>query len=515
MPANDNRHAKPWQWTALLRSRCLHFCLSQIALCLLLLAIWPHFEIDDGYIFLAYAKHLAASGLFAFNPGEVSYGFSSPAYVMLLALVAKLSGIPVGVALSNVLGVIMCGLSSLAVWMVWSEIQDRPTDRELLLMSILFSGPWFFTVWFVFGMETGLSLLSLLGFLLWLLKVRSGARSWPWLFLGAVAAILLATTRLESAIYIASGILLALATSKSKRAVRDLLLVAALSGGAELAWLLYARHTFGSYMPWTSTGRLLYYIPGSLGLTSGTQYYQLAFFGRSSVALKALWEMIFGGPIKFMLLFIPLSAAIFFLRNNSENSAVSKRVLRTAMFGIAAELILFAYFFPLAKNRHLAPYIIGIWVLVVPAVARAVSRMPKIFQVGAFLVVVGLWAGGAVQYRREGKLITSLFQVAASPTLLPTDRVAAEPIGVLAYYSPAYIVDMGGLVDRGPWPLLMSGEHANPQKYIEWALSKGSTKLLLSANVCSQQGERIGPWCILNAAQARSYAESLSHPKGQ
>src|SRR5450756_1556754 len=66
------------------RHMFLCFLTAELLLCGLMLVVWPRFGIDDSYIFLTYARNLAKSGLFAFNPGEISYGFSSPAYVCLL-----------------------------------------------------------------------------------------------------------------------------------------------------------------------------------------------------------------------------------------------------------------------------------------------------------------------------------------------------------------------------------------------------------------------------------------------
>src|ERR1700733_3322844 len=103
-------------------NRLLRFVLAQVLLSLFLLLIWSWPQIDDAYIFLTYARHLASSGLFAFNAGEVSYGFSSPAYVVVLALASRLTGIPVGVMLSNLLGVLFCALSAAAFWMIWGEL---------------------------------------------------------------------------------------------------------------------------------------------------------------------------------------------------------------------------------------------------------------------------------------------------------------------------------------------------------------------------------------------------------
>jgi hypothetical protein len=491
--------------TFLMKNRFLYFLIAEVGLCLLLLLIWPRLEVDDSYTFLTYARHLAASGLFAFNPGEVSYGFSSPAYVMLLAGASRLSGIPVGVALSNLLGVLMCGLSACAVWSLWGEIEEQPSNREMILAAVLLSGPWSFTVWFLFGMETGLAVLSLLGFLLWLAKLRTGAARFPWLIVGIAATSVLATTRLESGVYIACGIIFAVVTSRSRSEVRDLAIVAVLSGGAEATWLLYAKRTFGTYLPWTSTARLLYFLPGSFGLTSAAQFYHLGAAGRSIVALKAAAKMLFGGPLKFLLIFVPFLAAAFYLRVQRKLACL-RWMLRVAALSMALEMIAFAYLFPLAEIRHFAPYIAALWMMLSPAIARDINRMGRLVPTAAIVAVTVLWIGGAAKYRVGGMRLEPLHRLAASGDLLPTDRVATEPIGILSFETPAHIVDLGGLTDRDEWPMLMQAGHTQPNNIIAWSIGKGATKLVLSADQCGGQGRLFGRYCLIDTGEAQTLA---------
>ena len=41
---------------------------------------------DDGFIHIQYARNIIDRGEYSFNPGEVSFGTSSPLWVMELAL---------------------------------------------------------------------------------------------------------------------------------------------------------------------------------------------------------------------------------------------------------------------------------------------------------------------------------------------------------------------------------------------------------------------------------------------
>src|SRR5436190_3211288 len=44
---------------------------------------------DDGFIHVQYARNLMTRGEYSFNPGETSFGTTSPLWVMALAVVAR------------------------------------------------------------------------------------------------------------------------------------------------------------------------------------------------------------------------------------------------------------------------------------------------------------------------------------------------------------------------------------------------------------------------------------------
>ena len=57
----------------------------------LLSTLWGGFT-DDGFIHIRYADNLITRGEYSFNPGEVSFGTTSPLWVMALAAIGKLTG---------------------------------------------------------------------------------------------------------------------------------------------------------------------------------------------------------------------------------------------------------------------------------------------------------------------------------------------------------------------------------------------------------------------------------------
>lgn len=117
---------------------------------------------DDTYIHLRYARHLLEYGQIAFNPGEPTYGATSPLWIFGLALLLKLGLAPAVAAWA--LGV-LCGV---AVILVADAILCRFTYPESWKTAVLIaigSDPWFLR-WTFSGMETPLATLALL-VLLW------------------------------------------------------------------------------------------------------------------------------------------------------------------------------------------------------------------------------------------------------------------------------------------------------------------------------------------------------------
>jgi hypothetical protein len=331
------------------------------------------------------------------------------------------------------------------------------------------------------------------------------------LFVGTASASTLAITRLESAIYIACAIILALLASRSRREIRDLILIGVFSGTVEIGWLLYAKRTFGTYMPWSSTARLFYYLPTAYTHITAERFNHLNPFARTLFAIKAASHMLFDGPLKILLLALPLGVAIFFERAKNTSDTL-KWMLRIAISGFVLQIVTFSYLFPLAQNRHFAPYLAALWVLVVPLIVRSAQRASRSVQVALVLAIAALWIGGAIEYRSSGKKLDPLHRLAAR-NLQPTDRVAAEPIGILSFESSAHIIDLGGLTDRDAWPMLENFRNSQLSEVIAWDLSKGATKLVLKAEQCGASGEIFGHYCLINASDAQSLVHDSNSSK--
>jgi hypothetical protein len=117
---------------------------------------------DDTYIHLRYAHNLIERGEFSFNPGQGSYGATSPLWIFGLAVFLKLGMAPFTAAW--LLGV----LSGLAMILVLDSILERMTFPDLWkggLLLLAVTDVWFLR-WTYSGMETPLATVLLL-ILLW------------------------------------------------------------------------------------------------------------------------------------------------------------------------------------------------------------------------------------------------------------------------------------------------------------------------------------------------------------
>ena len=223
---------------------------------------------DDTYIHLRYAENLAERGEFAFNPGEATYGATSPLWILGLVLLLKLGlggpaaawalGLFSGALAVGIFAALLRRLAFSQVWRWW-------------LLLLMVCDAWFLR-WTMSGMETPLATAMLLA-LLWPLVMESPAsrpdtRLWPRYLAWGVAAGLAGLVRPEFLLLgpVALPLLLAFeyrrADATAGRVGRTRcrphapLMVAALGWLATAGpWLVYARLTFGRATPGTAAAK--------------------------------------------------------------------------------------------------------------------------------------------------------------------------------------------------------------------------------------------------------------------
>lgn len=217
----------------------------------------PVFPLDDAYIHLTYARNLAGTGTFCFNPGEASLGTSSPLWVLLIAPIYWI-GCDVYRAIQVLNLILFLGLCLLVV-----RVVDRIatgfgfSTPEALSCSSLAGAHLALNGnlhWFAqSGMETMFCLLlSLLAVLAW---YRRGLDPVTGTLLG-----LLVLTRATGIAVAVTCVLFEVARKRYRRTMQGLacmLLVVA-------PWLWLSTRLTGDWLPTTAKGKLATYVDGGL-----------------------------------------------------------------------------------------------------------------------------------------------------------------------------------------------------------------------------------------------------------
>jgi hypothetical protein len=219
---------------------------------------------DDTFIHLRFAQNLLERGEFSFNPGEQTYGATSPLWVFGLALLIKLGLAPMTAAW--VFGA-ACGLIMI---LAADTIVERLTfgrSWKILVMLLLASDVWFLR-WSFSGMETPLATALLVVLLIPLVSPRARGPMWHRYLWWGVGAGLAGLVRPEFMVMVPLALPILLwfeyfrAGGMDGASGRYLArphkpLLAGISGWllVVVPWLMYAWFTFGRFFPETATAK--------------------------------------------------------------------------------------------------------------------------------------------------------------------------------------------------------------------------------------------------------------------
>lgn len=257
-----------------------------IALGILAVGAWllRGYTTDDTWIHLRYARHLVERGEISFNPGEPTYGATSPLWIFGLALLLEVGLAPAMAAW------LLGAVCALGVVLVADAILSRfsyPESWKTIVLAVIAADPWFLR-WGFSGMETPLATLSLLVLLWPLVSGRDlgwGVTREPlWRrYLGwGVAAgmaglvrpefLLLAPAALPILLWFEYYRASAVGGVQARHRARPVApTVAAACGWLATAgpWLLYARLTFGRALPDTAAAKSGSFLGDPLALAAG------------------------------------------------------------------------------------------------------------------------------------------------------------------------------------------------------------------------------------------------------
>jgi len=410
---------------------------------LYLLAQWPlwGYVTDDTYIHLVYARHLLLGDGWVFNPGEPSYGSTSPLWVLLLAPFA--SGEAAGLLAARLMAV---GAGLLAI-PVFYRLAARSLRSETLRLTatLLFATEVWFLRWAASGMETSLAVLILLALFEHLAAApyRGGV-----VVIGLLAGL---ACLVRPEFYLLAALLLA-AALLSARWRRRWLALAVGTALPVIPWLLFAEWQFGEALPhtaaaksgdWQGLGHLLVQTGRLLRVPISSQAALLA------VAGLGLGTCLVGGRCRELLRG----------RHQLAGAAASGRFRFYAALGLAWGLALPAAF--LARDVQVISRYLLIVTPLLPLGAMVCfelwsERRPGLLRLLPLLILLhlgpnlALYATRVLPYARRfsADLDSGLGRIADYLALrAPAGSwVAAPDIGLLGLNSDCRIVDLGGLI---------------------------------------------------------------------
>jgi len=219
---------------------------------------------DDTFIHLRYVDNLLERGEFSFNPGEHTYGATSPLWIFGLALLVKIGVAPVLAAW--VLGAV-CGLILILATDSFIERLTFAPHWKFILMMLVIGDVWFLR-WSFSGMETPLITALLVVLLRPLVSRRSPGPLWHRYLVWGVGAGLAGLARPEFMVIVPLALPWLLwfeyfraagmdGSSGRHRARPHAPIMAAFSGWCLVVtpWLLFAWFSFGRLVPDTAMAK--------------------------------------------------------------------------------------------------------------------------------------------------------------------------------------------------------------------------------------------------------------------
>jgi hypothetical protein len=399
---------------------------------------------DDGYIHIQYARNIVTHGEYSFNPGEVSFGTTSPLWVMIQAALGRFLGTDeVLVATSRVVSW-LAGFAAVACLFLLARALGLRMVTAFCCSLLLATHAWFVR-WTALGMETSSSVLAVIA-----VGVASVAgfedRRHAYLlgFFMAVAALL----RPEA--YLLVPVYLAAVAFRGRRndwgcVFRTLLVYALLVG----PWLAFAKYRIGSFVPNTAGAKsgglvldpltFLRKFDPVIKIVASTDGV-VALLIVSSLLVFRKRSRVFDGPRLFLLLWVvalPVAYVFFDIQVLSRYMLLTTPFMIVLGLGGLEELVERARRTPAreAAGRFSA------------AAATAVALVINV--VFYFVVVLP----PSVEFSHD---LTHNLKGLALFIKDHSDKgaiVAAADIGYLAFYSERRVLDLGGLVDNDTFKL--------------------------------------------------------------
>jgi hypothetical protein len=388
---------------------------------------------DDGFIHVQYARNLMTRGEYSFNPGETSFGTTSPLWVMALAVVARPFSDPHALVVA---GQTLSWLAAFATVLVFQQLMLilGASRRTSIMACVALACDVWLVRWGALGMES--SLAACMAAVMVAASVRAYDDRRAAAAFGVAAAV---GALVRPELYLAMPIYMAGAITRRPRPSVRVLATAALFMLMLVApWLAFAKWHIGSFLPNTAGAKSGGFIADPTVLAHKLLVPAKIIAGSQAVALVAMLA----------------------------DLTVSKRrafVLSPAFRFAALWMLALPLAYVLADIQVLSRYLL----LITPAVCaggwmsmqslwRASSERSRALAMScalmAALVLNGtVYALVVIPPSRAFSEDLQVNMVGLARYLhdhaQPGDVVAAADIGYLAFYSGCRVLDLGGLVE--------------------------------------------------------------------
>jgi hypothetical protein len=424
-----------------------------------------NFPSDDAWIHQVFARNIASSGMFAYNPGERSSGVTAPLWTMVMSelrffRVPVVAGGVAATVLAHVLWMAAIYWLALGIWPGRSPWWGAAAATLLSLF-----GP---VIWFsLSGMETSLF------FALATLAAGALARKRHALagFFGAATVPL----RPEGALVVAllfGWWVIELIRGRRRPSAGEVVGYVAMPMLFGIPYLAHNLAAGGVIFPTTYYGRHWLYL-GTTGTESKVvwkgplilayywyRYIHVWTLGQNDISDSA---KIFTDPLVLAQLGLWVAVIMMFRRKLNAGFAFF-------IVWIFAHNIFYGLFLPnfgtagRYEGCNYALFTVGIvfgaMLLTDWLKDKALRVIPYVFVASSFVAIFGSYLAWRDMYADNIYHITNVHEAAGKwvASNLPADaRIAAFDIGAFGYFANRYIVDLGGLVERDAGENLRAG----------------------------------------------------------
>ncbi len=377
---------------------------------------------DDTFIYMQYARNIAGGHGFSFNPGEPSYGVTSPFWVIILSI-PYFPGID-AFWFSKILDIICAAFSILIFFRLAKLIFNDKGDTfyPLLAVSLFTLNIWFIR-WSFTGMETNLAVLMMLLVLYFYFK-KNYALSF---FLCGLFFLI----RPEGFILFLV-IFVCVLVEKNKTEFKNIIMYIILFALSIIPFLIYSKITFGTFLANTTLGK-------------STLTFNISTITAQVLEITKTLAPSSGIEILLALIFIVM--------------AWKNRMLRQFMPLIlwpAGLLLLYVVTDADIISRYFM-IIIPVFTIMAVKLIEMLNVKYK-FSAGVVLFIVILVISQFTFYKFV-KPHTGNFSNGIENCLIPVgkwfndntpenSRILVNDVGAIGYYSNRYIIDAAALVNR-------------------------------------------------------------------